>query len=262
MLSIASNVKNATLRFRASVYSNRIIFHHIPKCGGSAITRPIRLKSFLSYKKIDEDAVQNSIVAEDSIPFMERHDAAHKFKTILARYLAEQDIALIQGHIPYFETYSQVELEKFARVTVVREPLQRFLSHFFWDKCRLNKNGIFVELPEFLETEQAQAFGSMMLRYLSGAEWPINDIPSALELARQNAKKFDVIGRLDDIESFKEKMHSRFNWKLNIPVSNVGTEQDYAGLLERSGTSLINKLQKTCEPDTRLFELLLQEKLI
>lgn len=250
-MALASRLVEQANTFRSAIHRKRIIFHHLPKCGGSAITRPMRVKSITSFVKVDEEACQDTIAAEGVHDFMARHEAAHDMKRLLTRYYATRDIALIQGHVPFFAASEGEATARYDRITVLRDPVERFLSHYFWDKGRPNWNGFDLELPEFLETEQAQAFGSIMLRYLSSMPWPITDVPKALDMARTNAEKFTVIGRLEALDTFAVDMKRAFGWKLKIPVTNTGKVNSYETFLQEAGVR--DRLLEVCAPDIQLY---------
>jgi hypothetical protein len=186
--------------------------------------------------------------------FFTRHEAAFSEKERLCRYFAFGGSALIQAHVPWFPTTDDEALGQYDRVTLLREPLSRFLSHYFWDKGRNNQNGINLELEEFLETEQAQAFGSLMTRFLSGYSWPdAATNPDAIESAINISKNFAVLGFLDDLPDFRDQIQSRFGWRMKFPVGNQGSVSNYDEFLTGP---LAPRLREICAPDLALYERL------
>jgi hypothetical protein len=64
--------------------------------------------------------------------------------------------------------------------------------------------------------------------------------------AKDNLKKFSLVGRLKDLNSFKADFRNKYGKKINITELNVG---DYGAIEE----SVIEEIKKICEPDIKLF---------
>lgn len=248
------SVVKGTRRILERMNPHRILFHHIPKCGGSAITQPFRMRSALSYHKVDEDAVLAIVDPRGELPFFARHEAAFAEKDRLCRYFAFSGTGLIQSHVPWFAATQEEALASYDRVTLLREPMSRFLSHYFWDKGRDNQNGIHMELEDFLQTEQALAFGSLMTRFLSGRSWPgAAAEPAAVDAAVAASEHFAVLGFLDNLQGFGAQIQSKFGWRMKFPVSNQGTVSNYEPLLKGP---LAPRLREVCAPDLALYQRL------
>lgn len=253
MIKVFKQVIRASRSFKHSLHKKRIMFHHIPKCGGSAITQPFRMRSLASFHKVHEDATLTTVDPLQELPFFQRHDAAFEFKANLCRYMGAQETALIQSHVPWFPAEPSTPLANYDRITLLREPLSRFLSHYFWDKDRDNHNGIHLELEPFLETDQALGFGSLMTRFLSGTPWPLATTEAAVQTAVENAAFFSTIGFLEDLPQFGADIQTKYGWKMKFPVSNTGSGANYAKILDGP---LGPRIREVCAPDIALYSTL------
>lgn len=253
MIGLAKTALRSSRRVRERLTPHRILFHHIPKCGGSAITRPFRMRSALSFHKVDEDGTLNMVDPGGEAGHFARHETAFALKRDLCRYFATTGTALVQAHVPYFPAREGEPLDSYDRITLLREPRARFLSHYFWDKGRDNQNGITLELEEFLDTEQAHAFGSLMTRFLSDHAWPKACTPEAVDAAVQNAARFRIIGFLEDLPKFAEDVRAGYGWKMRFPVGNKGSVSDYDSILTGP---LAARLDEVCAADNALYERL------
>lgn len=107
-------------------------------------------------------------------------------------------------------------------VTILREPEARFLSHYRWSHGRPGAHGhIADDFETFLESHAAERLGAFYVYFFSGLP-PETDMTTndALECAKANLAKFDVVGFLDDTSGFEAKIKQQVGVRIRIGHEN------------------------------------------
>lgn len=238
-----------------------IVFFHIPRCGGSSLvnaicqsahfTQPISIKAVRTRKF--GRIVWQDFHEEPPLPPSEAFYQYYTFKFreyVLLYYLAcEYDF--VHGHVLFsLHAYEHFK-EQYNFVTVVREPVQRFLSQYKFSA------GNEQTLDEFLEQKHKGQHGSVLVRYFSGK--PDKESFATNEQVMQaigNIDKFDLIGMLEHLEEFKNDFFKKFHLELTIPHLNKSPNFSLKISLEQR-----RKIIKCCEPDIVLYEEIKKRKM-
>ncbi len=115
--------------YETKTINKKILFFHIPKCGGTTVTNILahlflwQSKDYYRLKKISFEKNKN--------------------------YFLKKNYDFIYGHIPYY--YTKYFQNRFL-VTVIRDPVERFISHINHEihRKRIKQN---ISLEECLEKE-------------------------------------------------------------------------------------------------------------
>jgi hypothetical protein len=171
------------------------------------------------------------------------------FREYLLLYSLASGYRFISGHVLFSEhAYRHFRQDGYNFMTIVRDPVQRFISQY---KFSLREKH---NLDEYLELPDARQQGSVLVRYFSGlprsTEWTEN---SLLVTALENIDKFDLIAILEHLEQFREEFNKRFRIKLTIPHANKGQTPPIKITSEQQA-----KIVKLCEPDTMLYQDILK----
>jgi len=118
--------------FRNPAYRGKQIYHvHIPKCAGDSLVAAIRAQLEPHNCHIP-DAVALYLAARQSRHCrnedeFETHQLLQKQLHLL--YLMNQGWSFLTGHLPYSPLAQRHFGERYAVVTLLREPLERLISH-------------------------------------------------------------------------------------------------------------------------------------
>lgn len=206
-----------------SLCGHRVVFHHVPKCGGTSIERSLRIRYGISYATFPLRSQYNAIEAlrpDFGIEDIDLHSAWIREVQFLD-YLY-QDIRCIAGHIYFSSSAYKIFSDKYYFVTTLRDPVDFFVSFylqmFHSDEKRWK---IDYALESFLDTPLAELFGTFYALYFS--ELPQNQLVSnnqAAQLSINNLRKFTLVGFLEDMSKFKRRLSEILGVRLWVGHAN------------------------------------------
>lgn len=239
----------------------RVVFHHVPKCGGTSVGRALRKKYLLS---------QATVLPEESFrafeAFTGRSDREGMLVDVLDLreqmflYLLFQDIRCISLHVRYSEIAYRLFAGKYKFITILREPVSRFISHYHWSHGKPNAHARIEETFEaFLETDRARQLGSSYSEYYSGLPKETDfSQPEAIRQAISNLGNFDVVGKLDQLESFERQLHEELGVRLRIGHENKAKTGTSGA--NRLSTGLMDRVTELCRPDIEIWNAFMEGK--
>jgi hypothetical protein len=253
-------------RKRRILCKQKICFIHIPKCGGTSIHRAIKSQyqssAFVKEKsifKLDSAAsfqaaekLYGNIVSNESI------DDRHIFKLrndLLMYYMAKRSTNYISGHFAFnLDVYNHFSRD-YAFVTVLRNPVQRWISSYFFNRYKRDKHRkVDVNIDDYLETKFAESQGYEYVKFLGGVS-DINDYSSeaAVERAKENLSKFSLVGFIEQRKDLIEKFNSLLSEELKIDNLNRNPvrRSRQRNYLTPEVTS---RIEKICRPDIEVYD--------
>lgn len=234
----------------------KILFNHIPKTGGTTLR-----------------IIFNKVYGQRKVFFIKSTDPTESLN-IFKKMTAEERIRfnVISGHgAEYFTEY----LTKPFRISILRNPIELFLSQYYY--LKLSPNSVFMnEVSRLNSIESYIAFAlkngqdNLMTRYLSNSiDWLFNPglaIPNLqtdgkrqLERAKENLRKYDAVLNLTNFDSGVFKLKELLGWK-RIPLYRPANKTKYDSGFTIS-PSLRIKLEELLSFDMELFQFFIDQKL-
>jgi len=254
----------------ANTFSNRIsenIFYlHIPKCGGVSIGQAIASKYLSLDLRNDRGIVNlNAPVSRQVIetteglnyPYETNDDfpILHFREKLLLYFMAQSSSIFISGHFIFSNNAYKMYGDKFKIITVLRDPVKRWISSYFFNRFKTDGHmQVNEEIEIYLETHFGISQGYELVKFLGGADRG-GDYTStqAISRAKDNLNKFEIIGFLEDLDSFSSKFSDHFHVNLNIGKKN----QSPAPKQYRRSTiapELLERIAEVCQPDIQVYE--------
>ena len=116
----------------------RIFFLHLPKCGDVSVNMAMR-RAFGAQKVDGLNPNASRRVAE------RRGKDLRRFRTsLLFYYMAMENVNVISGHFSWNDDVYEQFSKKWAYVTVLRDPIRRWFSHYFYNRHKTSTIGIKV----------------------------------------------------------------------------------------------------------------------
>jgi hypothetical protein len=211
------------------VVPRRFFYVHVQKAAGTEVRE--RLKRQFAPNELYPDATDGDLFAVAPQVSVAQ---------LLARWAARrEEIRVITGHFPY-ATAELLDAD-FARLSVLREPVDRVLSHLRHHRRLVpeTRDRSLEELyddvlrPEFFHNHMVKVFSLTADEVAESAaldRWAVLKVidftPDRLTRAKANVERLDVLGLQDHLEEFCAELTARFGWQLGAPLHANRTEYE------------------------------------
>lgn len=231
-----------------------IAFMRIPKCATTSVHRCIA-RMYRSVWTFDGNGLHSvHHGACDGAAEATGASTWEMRRTALAYLLAHADAKLVAGH---FEVNAEL-LEKFGDkynfMTLLRDPVERWMSHYLYNKhLPRDRYDITADMEEFVETPRGRGIAQMYTAYLSGTgnlSPNERDTEEVRSRARENLKSFDLVGIVEEMETFEEQFFNKFGSELNVPRRNKSPAPEGA---KDISPALRDKIREACSADLELY---------
>ena len=211
-----------------------LVYIHVPKCGGSSISAALRLWHPLSQASI---SLGHHLVTD-----AQRHaDTLARVNQL--RDLMARRTRLIVGHVP-FTTDNRDAGYRF--VTVLRDPVERFVSHYNYLQHAHPDPRRAPKLDGFLETGDAARLASQYLHYFGNTD--IKRQKPSVRIAVANLMRFDLVGDSADLRGFARQLRHLTGHPLPI------FHRNRAPVPTRVPQHLRSRIEQLCEQDLSIFD--------
>lgn len=255
--SAAENVRSFIHRSVVGPIDERLVFIHVPKCGGRSIRKGLdRLFRMVPGRSdgrivhLHPGAAGRAAETLDETVWTMR-------RRMLAYHLAHPNVQCVAGHYQIDATLLEEFAENHTFMTVLRDPVKRWISHFFFNRYKEGDHyRIEKDLDEFLETDRAISYGELYVNYFTGkgdADAGIGRDPEIMGEAKENLAKFDMIGFLEDLDAFRSEFERRFGAELTLVHRNKNPAPKKRRR-EQLTPAIREKIRELCQPDIELYE--------
>jgi hypothetical protein len=165
------------------------------------------------------------------------------------------DKRCVSLHVPFSEVAYERFHESYKFITILREPVARFMSHYNWSA---NRSAAHAALPqdfdEFLRSDRARLLGAEYVDMFADLP-PSADLrtPEAAERALKHLNQFDVVGCLDDLPGFADALEECLKIRLHFGHENQGSgRQNYLRFDDLSDEDQ-ERVLSLCAPDLTIW---------
>jgi len=203
----------------------RIVFHHIPKCGGTSLVRGFALTYYpmrlLRHGRAGFPANLDVRAAEHTCDLLGL--AQRQFRISLLDYhLSRRTSPLVAGHYPFSRAVYEAHKNEWSFITLLRDPVNRWYSEYFYNRHKSAGSGqTNLDIEAYLESPAGRAATRSFVNALAEPQDPTARATEAeVGVALGNLSCFDVVGRLEDLDAFREAMKRRFGRRPRFPHVN------------------------------------------
>jgi len=238
---------------------------HVPKCGGTSIKNSIKQYYHSLDIRKDRDIVNINVLASYETtkvihnvePFETNYYEVLEFEEqLLLYYMYQENIRYIAGHFSFSEiAYNQFK-DKYAFITILRDPVKRWISHFFYNKYKEGYLGkIEGDLSKYLESPRSRSQGCEYVKKFYGKIDRNIDYGSeqAIDRAKNNLNKFRVIGFLEHLDDFAIQLEESFGIRVKIPKLNVGPKSK-SYMDSTINKEIMDLIKVICKPDIEIYQ--------
>ena len=230
----------------------RIVFHHVPKCGGTSVGRSLRRAYILSQGSVTPVESEKAFNAAQSSHNGKGIGHVSELREMMLLYMLYSDVRCVSSHIPFSNAAYERFADRYAFVTLLRDPVDRFISNYYWNHNRHEAHFRIAEsLGDFLSSDRARGMGSTYVRYFCGE--PAQKFTRRhVEAAIRNLRRMDGVGFLDDVLHFQASLRTLTGKRLAIGTENVrNTRAKREAIL--SGP-LRDSILDVCAPDRAVWD--------
>lgn len=256
-MGIVDRVKSLRADAINRLLPQKFVFHHVPKCGGTSVGRALRKRYLLS---------QATVTPESSFRAFElmsgRDDREQMLIDVLdlreqmLLYHMFEGVRGISLHVRFSQAAYDAFADQYKFVTIMRDPVARFLSHYNWSYNKPHAHARIEEsFDAFLETDRAVRLGATYVEYYCGLRSDV-DVTSAVAIAAavENLKKFSVVGELSDLSKFETEIKETLQVKIKIQHENRATDQRKVVQASQLTEKVMSKVKALCAPDIAVYE--------
>lgn len=251
-MSLVDGARSVLASARRRLHPNRVVFHHAPKCGGTSVGRALRKRYILSQATVLPEATFH---AEATLagPDAERAETLAKAEALRERmllYHLAAGVDCVSAHVRFSEAAFAAYGAQAKFVTMLRDPVERFHSHYRWSHGRKDGHAhIPAAFPAFLESPAARHLGGFYVYFFSGLPAGADmSSRAALDRAKANIDRLHVVGFLDKLDAFKADMRREVGISLRI-----GHENRAAAPAPADAAEFADRIHALTAPDRAVY---------
>jgi len=229
-----------------------MIFMHVPKTGGTSIDQALRRV----YGRQDSYKV-DSILTSRAVKVVNQ---ASRDSITLDKFQIRESLLLcemvkgtryISGHFHFNSAVWNAYAHQYSWITVLRNPVKRYVSQYFFDAFKPEDHARVNEsLEEFVDSPRGQVRGQNYINYFGNFDRHGNiDPDEKLEFAKANLSKFAVVGFLEHLEDFTNRLMDKFQLNVHIPHMNKNPVAKPA-----VSDDVIHRIEEICKYDRLLYD--------
>ncbi|NBB79893.1 MAG: sulfotransferase family 2 domain-containing protein [Verrucomicrobia bacterium] len=228
----------------------RILFDHVPKCAGQSLNAYLR-RHFPGRKifHMQGSAPAASVAQFRQLPESKRHS-----------------FALVSGHLAG-QLLDEVHPDS-CKITVLREPVDRIVSHYYFVKRtqshylheKVLREGL--SLRDYVEQALSHELSNHYTLHFSGLsrEDAARDPDAAVEQALQGLRRYHLVGFQDDMAGFVAQLRRSANLRLPFPEQKVNVTQDRRSVRELDPATRA-VIERANALDLRVYHDLMKNKM-
>jgi len=237
----------------------KIVFIHMPKCAGTSLRRAI--ETAIQPEAVGPGpAVRIETVPTAAAARMSGMDIQDFREQLLLYHMADPGLRFVSGHVSFSETAYRHFSEEWDFITLLRHPVSRWLSHYYFNRYKEDSHTrITAELEDFIHSERGRQLGSEYVRRLSQGVEPFErNAQAALDKARENLSRISLLGTVERLDDFCEKFAERYGLRIQLQQLNPNPAPERLRKTLKD-KRVLESVEALCQPDLQIYEAALRK---
>lgn len=243
-----------------SLYGRRVCFLHFERCGGTSVRRAFR-DAYRHWRHVADDPVD---VVHNTASLAAARAAGRPvfaYRQEILRYLLEHpDNQFVTGHLQVDRDLVEELGDRWSFVTLVRHPVRRWLSHYYYNRYKSAEHGrVERSVEEYVETTRGRQLGRDYVDLLTGnGDYRETGDASGLEPtgtaeeAIRVLERFRVVGTTERMAAFSERVEEAFGAPL--PAYHLNRGPAGGGPEREIPQGVRARLEEVCAPNREVYE--------
>ena len=235
----------------------KIFFLHLPKCGGMSIKNAIiclyGLKETLTSQKNDYLNAASSKIAGDKLNL----DQNKLREYIQYYYMCDPDMMFVSGHYPFSLKAFNEFGNDWNYITILREPVSRWISAFFarkYTKNQISHVKINDSLEEFIDSYEAVRLGNSYIRQMLVLDERVKEYSSKDSILKtiDILKRFKLVGILENLDQFLNEFELIFGARPILSRDNTSpVTKKFKDM--QINEQILEKVRELCKPNVEVY---------
>lgn len=232
----------------------RVYFQHVTKCGGTSL-RAALMQVLTEQGAHPASFYQLEPVKTNRYAIDSDLDSTQIRDVLLADRLAQKNTRFIAGYFRFNHALHAEAMESVCSITVLREPVDRFLSLYYYNHFKVADHGKeSLPLDGYLTKPKARRSAEDYVRLFRGTGTDNREFSTAedVQLAKENLERFSVVGCLEHMPLFIKKLSDH-----GLPIELPKLDKSPAPASVRYAelpAELMQEIERLCEPSKRVYE--------
>lgn len=254
MISISKMSGKVKSILQKRLPDRKIFLLHIPKCGGTSIDEAIGANYRKPYFSTNDPVFRLNSAASLKASQVAGLPLGDYREHLLTYQMSLNHLRYITGHFVFSPRVFQEFGTQWRFVTILRHPVSRWFSHYFFNRYKKSNHfKVQEDLETFINSDSGIRQGHFLVYYLTGQGVDSTFVSQrVVDQAVENLEKFALVGCLEHLDNFTRQFEKRFSLKLDIPLANTNplskSEQGY-----KITDDMRKRVEEICQPDLVLY---------
>lgn len=245
-----TQLKRITNKLRQSKSGVKLVFPHVPKCGGQSVVSAISESTERAHNRLDceylNTAVCDSLSQGDVLRWLKISSDVFAYQCLASR------ANIVIGHAPLLGSVRKSLPLDTKVVTLLREPVSRWISNYVYDRYKIGGVGKHsLDIESYLVSGKGKASGQYYARFFASSDgYSIEE--NVIDEAVSNLVSFDLVGDTSDMSAFTQQLEILVGVPLKTFKTNSSPNSEAAKKI-RESSQLMKAIKSICQVDCQIY---------